>query len=111
MHPPVHGHLETLLLAVLAQGPTHGYSVIERLRSRSGGVFDLAEGTVYPALHRLERSGAVVSRWVVVDGRRRRVYELTAQGAPDLVDRRRHWQEFAAAVEAVLGEATWPATS
>ena len=76
------GHLDGLVLAVLATGPSHGYGLIEALRDRSGGVFDLPEGSVYPALHRLERAGLVASGWSEVGGRRRRVYCLTAAGPP-----------------------------
>ncbi|MBA3412243.1 MAG: helix-turn-helix transcriptional regulator, partial [Actinobacteria bacterium] len=52
----VKGHLDLLLLAELDRGPGHGYALIERLRDRSGGAFDFPEGTIYPALHRLERA-------------------------------------------------------
>jgi len=67
------GNLELLLLSVLEHEPLHGYGVLQRLRERSGGVFDLPEGTVYPSLHRLERDGLLRSEWREVDGRRRRV--------------------------------------
>ena len=76
------GNLDMLLLAVLAAGPGHGYSIITRLRDRSSGAFDLPEGTVYPALHRLETAGLLDSNWDVVAGRRRRLYRLTAAGPP-----------------------------
>ena len=75
------GHLDGLVLAVLATGPTHGYGLIEALRDRSGGVFDLPEGSVYPACTGLERAGLVASGWSEVGGRRRRVYSLTPPGA------------------------------
>jgi DNA-binding PadR family transcriptional regulator len=57
------GHLDGLLLAVVAEEPAHGYAIVERLRDRSGGAFDLPEGTVYPALHRLEQAGLLKSSW------------------------------------------------
>ena len=98
----VRGHLDLLLMAVLRAGPQHGYSIVSTLREQSGGAFDLAEGTVYPALHRLERAGWVRSRWTVVDQRRRRVYQLTPTGAICLADERTRWQQFAGAVHAVL---------
>src|SRR5262249_15802079 len=63
------GQLESLLLGVMADGPAHGYRVIELLRERSGGAFDLPEGTVYPALHRLERAGLLASPWDTPSGR------------------------------------------
>src|SRR4030095_10215530 len=58
------GHLDMILLAALAPGPAHGYAVIEEIRRRSAGAFDLPEGTIYPVLHRLEDSGPLARRWV-----------------------------------------------
>ncbi|WP_313539246.1 MULTISPECIES: helix-turn-helix transcriptional regulator [Leifsonia] len=96
------GHLDGLLLAVLEDEPRHGYAIIEALRAGSGGTFDLPTGTVYPALHRLERAGLVGSKWHVIGGRRRREYELTASGRRALRDERVGWAEFADAVTALL---------
>jgi PadR family transcriptional regulator PadR len=96
------GHLDSLILAVLATGPAHGYAIIEELRTRSGGTFTLPEGTVYPALHRLERAGLLASTWSDAAGRRRRVYRLTRSGRRDLGLRKDEWRSFASAVEAVL---------
>ncbi len=96
------GHVDLLLLATLERGPAHGYRVVELLRERSDGTFDLAEGTVYPALYRLERGGLVSSRWHVVEGRRRRVYRLTSAGETALGQRRRRWHEFADAMRVAL---------
>jgi DNA-binding PadR family transcriptional regulator len=95
------GHLDGLVLAVLASEPKHGYAVIEALRQRSGGDLDLPEGTVYPALHRLERNGMLASDWSD-SGRRRRVYRLTAKGEAELGIRRERWRRFAMTVETVL---------
>ena len=102
------GHLDPLLLAVLEAGPAHGYAMIEALRDRSGGVFDLGESTVYPALHRLERSGLVKSESVTVSGRPRRVYRLTGSGRRALADQRIDWRAFSTAVGAVLGSMSGP---
>ncbi|MFL5860802.1 MAG: PadR family transcriptional regulator [Solirubrobacteraceae bacterium] len=96
------GHLDALILAVLADGPLHGYAVIEKLKRRSTGAFELPEGTVYPALHRLEASGLLSSLWSDGGGRRRRIYELTRRGQRELGVRRTEWHDFARAVEAVL---------
>lgn len=96
------GHLDLLLLAALRESPRHGYAVIEHLRRASDGRFDYPEGTVYPALHRLEGDGLLRSSWSEVDGRRRRVYELTAKGAKALDGRRRDWEAFASGVASVL---------
>jgi DNA-binding PadR family transcriptional regulator len=96
------GHLDALILAVLRDGPAHGYAVIEELKRRSGGTFALAEGTVYPVLHRLEADGLLSSSWSTVGGRKRRVYRLTRRGRALLGERREEWNAFARAVEAVL---------
>src|SRR3954447_13393574 len=64
------GHLDRLLLAVLADAPGHGYELSQRLIERSGGELDVHEGSLYPALHRLERGGLVESSWSTGDGRR-----------------------------------------
>ena len=106
------GHLDGLLLSVVANGPAHGYAIIEELARRSGGAFALPEGTVYPALHRLERAGLLSSRWSSDAPRRRRVYELTARGRRALGAEREAWRDFAAAVDTVLaGGRAWPSTS
>ena len=97
------GNLDLLLLSVLAAGPAHGYAIISALRSRSKGTFDLPEGTVYPALHRLEDAGLLVSSWADVDGRRRRVYGLTDEGSAALASEQTEWQQFATDIQAVLG--------
>lgn len=101
----IKGHLDLLLLALIAPAPAHGYAIIGALREQSGGAFDLPEGTVYPALHRLERSGLLDSYWHTVDGRRRRTYEVSSAGRQALTERRQTWQSFNAAVQAVLGGA------
>ena len=106
------GHLDLLVLAVLREGPRHGYAVIELLRQRSGDAFDLPEGTVYPVLHRLERAGLLASDWENVEGRQRRTYRLTDRGRSSLAEQRLAWEEFSKAVGAVLGGVrTWPTTS
>jgi PadR family transcriptional regulator PadR len=96
------GHLDLLLLAAVQVRPTHGYAIAETLRARSEGAFDLPEGTLYPALHRLERAGFLTSRWSEVSGRRRRVYQLTKKGQRALATRHDEWRDFARAVHAVV---------
>jgi PadR family transcriptional regulator PadR len=96
------GHLDGLILATLAIGPAHGYVIAQTLRDRSDGAFDLAEGTLYPALHRLERAGLLSGEWSTEAGRRRRTYSLTRAGGNALGEHRHEWQLFATAVEAVL---------
>jgi PadR family transcriptional regulator PadR len=96
------GHVDLLLLATLRRSPLHGYAVVEELRGTSEGAFDLAEGTVYPALHRLEKAGLLASRWTRASGRRRRVYSLTGRGRAELARGRDEWKIFASAVESVV---------
>jgi len=96
------GHLDLLLLAALQSRPAHGYAIADTLRARSDGAFDLPEGTLYPALHRLERAGLLSSRWSEVGGRRRRVYQLTAKGQRSLAKRQSEWRDFSRAVLAVV---------
>lgn len=96
------GHVDLLLLSTLRGGPLHGYAVVEQLRGRSEGAFDLAEGTVYPALYRLEAGGLLSSSWTKAAGRKRRVYELTKRGHGELAKSRDEWKAFAHAVEAVV---------
>jgi len=97
------GHLDMLLLSVLSRGPGHGYEVITRLRERSDGAFELPEGTVYPALHRLEEAGLLASAWDVVSRRRRRIYRLTPAGAAALAEQAEQWRDFSGSVARVLG--------
>ncbi len=97
------GHLDLLLLAVVRRSAGHGYAIIEELRRRSGQAFELAEGTVYPALHRLERGGLLRSHWAESGGRKRRVYSLTRRGEAAFADSQRAWWQFADAVAAVVG--------
>jgi transcriptional regulator len=96
------GHLDMLLLASVAAGAAHGYALIRRLREASGGVLEVPEGTLYPALHRLEAGALVASDWETAGGRRRRVYRLTPAGRRTLVRERSEWGVFSGAVESVL---------
>jgi DNA-binding PadR family transcriptional regulator len=97
------GHLDTMVMAVLEQGPAHGYAIIESLRSLSGGLFDLPEGTIYPVLHRLEDAGLLTSSQEVVGNRSRRVYRLAPAGRRSLARGRTTWRTFSAAVTAIVG--------
>jgi PadR family transcriptional regulator, regulatory protein PadR len=105
------GHLDAIVLAALEAGPAHGYAIIETIKRCSSSTFDLPEGTVYPALHRLEDAGLLSSAWMTPPGgRRRRLYSLTKAGAAALADRRKAWGRFSRAVETLLGGGrAWPA--
>ena len=99
------GHLDMIVLAALSDGPAHGYAVIQEIRRRSGGEFNLPEGTIAPALHRREQGGRLSSRWAAGEtGRRRRVYALTRSGRRALTDQRALWQRFTDAIGGMFGE-------
>jgi DNA-binding PadR family transcriptional regulator len=95
-------HVDLMLMGVLRHGPAHGYAIIAALRERTDGEFDLAEGTIYPALHRLERAGLVESSVEPAQGRRRRTYALTARGRKEFAAQRKEWQSYVATMQAVI---------
>ncbi len=96
------GHLDLLLLAALRRGPAHGYAIIEELKCSSSGTFDLPEGTIYPALHRLERQGLIKSEWSEATGRRRRVYRLARKGERALGEKTEAWRSFSRGMAGAL---------
>ena len=96
------GHLDAMILSVVEPAPLHGYAIIRELKERSRGALALPEGTVYPALHRLEAAGLLASDWSDAEGRRRRVYSVTRRGRRELSKSRGEWRSFAATVESVL---------
>jgi transcriptional regulator len=105
------GHLDMIVLAALSSGPAHGYAVIQEIHRRSGGAFELPEGTIYPALHRLEQAGLLSSHWTTAgSGRQRRVYALTKRGTRALAEERAIWQRFADAIGGLLGHPGHAAT-
>jgi len=99
----IRGHLEGLLLAVLVERPGHGYALSQRLAARSDGELAVPEGSLYPALQRLERLGLVTSSWATAEGRRRRVYSLSEAGRRQVASAAREWRDFSAGVDRVLG--------
>lgn len=94
--------LEGLVLAVLGQGPLHGYAIANELRERSEGVLDVAEGTLYPVLHKLEKEGLIRSRWEVVNGRRRRVYAASPAAGRAVRERFDRWRRLSGAIDSVF---------
>ncbi|UCD29730.1 MAG: helix-turn-helix transcriptional regulator, partial [Planctomycetota bacterium] len=89
------GATETLVLAALAEKPSHGYELVERLRSRSEGIFKFGEGTLYPLLYKLEARKLIQGDWQAGSGqRKRRVYRLTPRGRKQLAGRTEQWQEL-----------------
>ena len=104
------GHLDMIVLAALSAGPAHGYAVIEEIKRRSAGAFDLPEGTIYPVLHRLEEAGLLSGRWMTAEsGRRRRVYSLTARGRKALSRQRAVWNRFTGAIGGLFRPGRKPA--
>jgi len=99
------GSVEMLILEVIAPGASYGYEIVQMVNSRSNGYFALKEGSLYPALHRLERQKLLSSSWEQVDGRRRKYYRLTAAGKTALAAKKKEWTRFAAGIEGVLGGA------
>lgn len=105
------GHLEAMLLAALEPGPRHGYAIIDAIKDASEGRIELPSGTIYPALHRLERAGLIASSWSLSAGRRRRTYELTPAGRRALSAERAAWREFSNTLTALLEPPPWPSTA
>ena len=99
------GALPTLILETLQQQPSHGYRIAQRIKERSQGVLDFKEGTLYPALHKLENEGLVESYEGVEKGRPRRYYRITKSGRGILAKDRTEWRELSRAVTLILGEA------
>lgn len=99
------GTLPTLILEALARQPDHGYSIAQRIKERSRGVLDFKEGTLYPALHKLEQEGRVESYEHVENGRTRRYYCVTHAGRKALAQDRAEWRSLSRAVSMILKEA------
>lgn len=97
------GTVEMLILEVISEGPSYGYQIVQSVTGRSGGYFQLKEGSLYPALHRLERQKLLSSFWEEADGRRRKYYRLTPAGRKALAARKQQWRQFARGVNGVLG--------
>jgi PadR family transcriptional regulator PadR len=101
------GTVPFLVLSVLAEGELYGYQIAQRIRERSAAFLAPSEGSLYPALHRLERDGAVVADWRASElGPRRRYYTLTPAGEKLLAEARAEWVTFTGVVSAIAGDAT-----
>ena len=103
------GHLEMLVLATLERGEAHGLEILRRLESGGCGLLQLKEGSLYPALYRLESAGEVEGSWEKPNhgrrGARRRIYRLTAKGRRKLQQGRGQWQTFVSTLGAILSPA------
>lgn len=95
--------IDSLLLCVVEQQPMYGYEIIRELKRRSEGYFEFKEGTLYPALHRLENANLVTGKWeLLTNGRRRRYYHITARGRARLKDERNRWLDFLKAMNLII---------
>jgi PadR family transcriptional regulator PadR len=101
----LHGTLDMLVLKVLEGGPLHGYAIAVRLERLSNSVLNVEEGSLYPALYRMERRGWLASSWAVTDtGRRARFYKLTKTGRAQLEAETTSWLRLTTAVAGVLND-------
>jgi PadR family transcriptional regulator PadR len=97
------GSLELLILKTLDLGPNHGFGIALHIQTVSGGLLRVEEGSLYPALHRLQKQGFLASQWKVTDnGRRARYYRLRAAGRRRLLEAESHWSSMAEGVRKVL---------
>jgi PadR family transcriptional regulator PadR len=97
------GSLDLLVLKTLSLESLHGWGISKRIRQWSSGVLEVNQGSLYPALYRLEDRGLIASAWgVSPEGRRAKLYRLTEAGRSRLAEEREGWRRFAGAVEAIL---------
>jgi PadR family transcriptional regulator len=97
------GSTEILILSLLAKEPMYGYEISQQLKQRSGGYFEMKEGLLYPALHRMQHNGWLASQWRIVDGRKRKYYLLTPLGQEVLGEQAAEWMKFTEQLRALLG--------
>ena len=103
MTPLIHGTLDSLILRTLAREPRHGYGIARYLEEEGGGALAVGEGSLYPALYRLEGKGWIASEWRPSElGRRAKVYRLTPEGRTQLETQTARWKAFADAVSRIL---------
>ena len=99
------GHLETMVLSVLERQPAHGYEILRRLEERGFGALQLKEGSLYPALYRLEQEGLLKAAWeedTQRRGPRRRIYRITPKGKRQLSGRREEWKQFVSVIGRIV---------
>jgi PadR family transcriptional regulator PadR len=97
------GSIDSLLLCLIGQQPMYGYQIIKELEQRSQGYFKFKEGTLYPALHRLEEAGLLGGRWQTLpNGRQRRYYHITEKGLLSLAAERSQWRSFLVAMNLII---------
>jgi len=98
------GSISLLLLNLLSRGEMYGYEILQEASRRSANAFEFKEGTLYPALHQLEKKGQIKAEWRTADnGRERKYYSLTAKGKKSAREYEKQWQQLTGAIAAVLG--------
>ena len=101
------GNTDSLLLSLIGQQPMYGYQILKEIERKSQGYFRFKEGTLYPALHRLEKRGLAVGKWQMLpSGRQRRYYHITDKGYQLLVVQRSQWQDFLTAMNLIITPAS-----
>ncbi len=100
------GTVSVLILSLLAERPRYGYEILQEAERRSASQFQMKEGTLYPALHQMERAGLLAAEWREGDtGRARKYYRLTPKGRREAASKRRQWEAISAAIRTILGHA------
>jgi len=95
--------IDPLLLCLITQQPMYGYQIIKELKGRSKGYFEFKEGTLYPALHRLERAGLVIGKWQMLpSGQQRKYYYITDKGRLSLLEKQSQWRDFLTAMNLII---------
>lgn len=103
----VKGSIDSLLLCLIGQRPMYGYQIIKELENKSQGYFKYKEGTLYPALHRMEKAGLLTGKWEATPGgRQRRYYYITVKGSSILAERRVQWLDFLSAMNMIIQPAS-----
>ena len=102
-HELMKGSIDSLLLCLIGQQPLYGYKILKELEARSQGYFKFKEGTLYPALHRLEKEGLIQGKWEMLpSGRQRRYYHLTEKGLSIMAEKRSQWLDFFKAMNLIM---------
>jgi PadR family transcriptional regulator, regulatory protein PadR len=102
-HDLLTGNIDSLLLSMLQNSTMYGYQIIKDLEDRSQGYFKFKEGTLYPALHRLEHGGLIEGKWQTLsNGQQRKYYFITEKGRSSLAEKKSHWNEFFTAMNLII---------
>lgn len=102
-HDLVKSNIDSLLLCLVNRQPMYGYQIIKELKDRSQGYFSFKEGTLYPALHRLEKSGLIEGKWdSLLSGQQRKYYHITNKGYATLAEKKSNWFEFLTAMNLII---------